>query len=76
MTKPLRVKTSDCSYEILVRIALRCGFIIFEGKKHCKVKTQSDQFITTIPRHSRLKRETAKAIVEAFKTFGANIDYS
>ena len=70
------VKIADCSYEEMVRIAQRCGFIIFEGRKHCKVKDHDGKFITTIPRHSRLKRETTRGIAEALNAAGANITYS
>lgn len=72
----LRVKTADCSYEQLVRVAKRCGFVIKEGKKHCKVKTVADELITTIPRHQRLKRETAKGVAEKFNAFGGRIEIS
>ena len=70
----LRVKTADCSYEQLVRIAKRCSFIIKESKKHCKVKTVAGEFITTIPRHQRLKRETARGIAKRLNEFGGNIE--
>lgn len=76
MTKELNVKTADCSYGMLVRLALQCGFEIVEGRKHCKVKTAEEKFITTIPRHNRLKRETARGIINALISFGADISYS
>lgn len=69
----LVLKITDCSYDRLLRIAERCGFKIKEGRKHCKVKTQDEIFITTIPRHNRLKRETVRGIAEAFIKFGAVI---
>ena len=75
MTENVRIKVTDCSYDILMRIATQCGFNIIEGRKHCKVKTAEGRFITTIPRHNRLKRETAKGIVEALNSSGANISY-
>lgn len=73
--KPLRVNTKNTSYDELVRTARKCGFLIFEGGKHCKVKTRDGKPVTTIPRHNRIKRETAKAIVEAMNSFGANIHF-
>ena len=76
MTENAHIKVADCSCDMLIRIATQCGFDIIEGRKHCKVKTAEGRFITTIPRHSRLKRETAKGIVEALKSFGANVSYS
>lgn len=75
MTDGIHIKVADCSCDALVRIAVQCGFNIVEGRKHCKVKTAEGRFITTIPRHSRLKRETAKGIVDAFNSFGASISY-
>ncbi len=75
MSKRIRVTVGDCSYAILVRIAKRCGFHIIEARKHCKIKTPEGGFVTTIPRHNRLKRETAKVIIEAFVSFGAPVDY-
>ena len=76
MKSGIYVKIADCSCETLARIAEQCGFDVREGRKHCKVKTAEGRFITTIPRHSRLKRETVKGIVEAFNSFGADIAYS
>ena len=72
--KRLRVNTKDTSYNELVRIAQKCGFSIFEGGKHGKIKTVEGRFVTTIPRHHRLKRETVKGIVEAMNSFGAEVD--
>lgn len=72
----LHVKTSDCSHDELVRIAQRCGFHIVEGRKHSKVKTRDNRFVTTIPRKSQLKRETARGIVEAMNGHGAGITYT
>lgn len=76
MSKELHVKTADCSYDTLVRLAAQCGFEIIEGRKHCKVKTAEGRFITTIPRHNRLKRETTRGIVNALISFGADISFS
>ena len=70
----LHVKIADCSYEQLTRVAKRCGFVIKEARKHCKVKTSTDKFITTIPRHQRLKRETARGIAEKLNEFGGKIE--
>lgn len=73
--RQLRVNTKDTSYDELVRVTRKAGFLIFEGGKHCKVKTGDGKPVTTIPRHNRLKRETAKAIIESMNAFGANIDF-
>lgn len=74
--KKIHIKTTDCSYDMLVRAAKRYGFVIVGGRKHCKVKTADGRFVTLIPRHSRLKRETARGIVVAFNAFGADATYS
>lgn len=76
MSKELHVKITDCSYYTLVRLATQCGFKIIEGRKHCKVKTAEGRFVTTIPRHSRLKRETTRGIVDALVSFGADVSFS
>lgn len=76
MDGELSVKVADCSCEKLVRIAEQCGFDVVEGRKHCKVKTLEGRFVTTIPRHKRLKRETVKGIIDAFNALGAKVSYS
>ncbi len=53
---------TDCSAEYLARKAKQFGFQLFEGKNHTKVKTAEGTLVTMIPRHSHLKRPTAKAI--------------
>lgn len=63
---------TDCSDKDLTKAARKLGFVLFEGKKHTKVKTASGEFVTTIPRHRLIKRPTAKSIVKAFKQHGAN----
>ncbi|HET6844940.1 MAG TPA: hypothetical protein VFK06_25135 [Candidatus Angelobacter sp.] len=67
--KGVEVRTADASHNELARIAERCGFRIKEGKKHTKIETQDGKFITVIPRHERIKRETAKGIAKAFQQF-------
>lgn len=76
MSASRNIKIADCSYEKIIRIAERCGFLVQEGRKHAKIKTRDDKFITAVPRHSRLKRETARAIVEALNAKGAAISYA
>ncbi len=71
--KLLIVKIADCSYADLIRTAERCGFVIRQGKGHCKVETTDGKWITTIPRHERIKRETARGIAKKFQEFGAEI---
>jgi len=73
--RQLKIKVTDCSYNDLVKAAQKCGFIVRRGGKHAKVKTIDGKFITTIPCHSRIKRETARGIAESFKQFGAKIIY-
>jgi hypothetical protein len=57
---------TNCSYKKLRKVAQKLGFFVFEGKKHCKIKDENNKFITMIPRHNEIKRETAKGIVEDF----------
>ncbi|MEK7124570.1 MAG: type II toxin-antitoxin system HicA family toxin [Patescibacteria group bacterium] len=72
--RELRVKITDCSYEKLLKIAKQCGFHDAGGKKHCKIKSKDGQFITTIPRHSILSKDTVKEILKRFNLFGAKIE--
>lgn len=73
--KGLRVNTKDATYDELVNLAKKSGFTIFHGKRHDKVKTADGKTVTTIPRHNKIKRETAKGIVKALISFGALIDF-
>ena len=74
--KRLRVNTKDATHDELVRLARKSGFTIFRGGRHDKVKTVQGESVTTIPRHNKIKRETAKEIVEAMVAFGAKIDFN
>ncbi len=71
--KPIEIKTTDCSGNNLIRAAEHCGFLVQQGKKHVKVKTAEGRFVAMIPRHSHIKRETAKGIAEALQKFGGNV---
>jgi hypothetical protein len=59
-----------------VKIAKKCGFGFFEGKKHTKIKTASGEFVTEVPRHTSLDKHTARGIIEAMIAHGAEIDVS
>jgi hypothetical protein len=72
--KKLRCKIKDCSCSELIKLAQKCGFTVVEGGRHCKVKTFQGILITTIPRHNRVDRFTAKEVVESFNRFGADIE--
>ena len=74
--RELRVKTTDCSCDDLLKVAKKCGFVDGSGKKHYKIETIDGKFITTIPRHSHLSKDTAKGILKRFILFGANIAIS
>lgn len=74
--KKLYINTKDASYDELVRLAKKSGFIIFQGGRHAKVKTIQGQSVTTIPRHNKIKRETAKEVVKMMIAFGAEIDFN
>ncbi len=71
--RELRVKTTDCSCDDLLKVAKKCGFADGVGKKHYKIETIDGKFIATIPRHSCLSKDTAKGILKRFNLFGANI---
>ncbi len=68
--KELVIKASDCSCDELIRTAGKCGLVVKSGKKHYKVEDIDGRFVTTIPRHSKLKRELVKGIVARFNQFG------
>ena len=68
--KELGINASDCSSDELIRTAKKCGLVVKSGKKHYKVEDINGGFVTTIPRHSRLKRELVKGVVEQFNRFG------
>ncbi len=69
----LKVKITDCSCDDLLKIAKKCGFVDGLGKKHYKIKSVDGKFITTIPRHTHLSKDTTKGILKRFILFGANI---
>jgi len=71
--RKLSVKTTDCSCDDLLKVAKKCGFVDGAGKKHYKIETIDGKFITTIPRHSCLSKDTAKGILKRFILFGAEI---
>ena len=70
----LSVKITDCSREKLLAIAWKCGFVDGKGRKHYKIKDKMGQFITTIPRGKKIKKETARGIIKRFNEFGAKIE--
>ena len=73
--KKLHVNTKNASCGELIIIAKKCGFIVKEGRKHCKVETSDGKFITMIPRHNPVKRETAKSVVASMNQCGAQITF-
>lgn len=76
MAKPLNVNTSQVSYGELKKIAEKCGFLIFHGNKHDKIKTRENKFISLLPRHSKLDKNIAKSVVEKMNECGAKITFS
>jgi len=72
--KKLRCKVNGSSSAALEKLAIKSGFLVFEGAKHCKIKTASGELVTIIPRHSLINPHTAKAIVKDLNDFGANIE--
>ena len=71
--KSISVNTANCSHGRLVRLAKRCGFVVFEGKKHSKINMVRGEFVTMIPRHEMLNRHTVKGILEDMNIHGAAI---
>lgn len=69
----LKVKVSECSYNELLKIALKCGFTYYQGSKHCKIKKETGDFITIIPRHNSISKHTVKGILQAYIKAGAEI---
>lgn len=74
-SKKQKVNLTDCSADKLKRIAEKCGFCIYNGRKHYKVKTVDGKFVTMIPRHNCISKFTIKGIINAFMAFGADIEY-
>lgn len=68
------VNTANASHKELVAIAINSGFIVYEGSKHTKIKTQSGEFITEIPRHSPINKHTVKNILKAMIVHGVDIE--
>jgi len=73
--KQLKIKIVDCSYGDLIKVARKCGFIVKQSRKHAKIETSDGKFITMVPRHNPVKKETAKGIAESYSQFGAKIIY-
>ena len=71
--KDVSVNPANCSHKELVGIAKQCGFDVFEGSKHTKVKDTQGNFITMIPRHETINKHTAKGIVADMNAHGAVI---
>ena len=76
MARKLQVNTSQTSSAELLGIAGKCGFVIFHGAKHDKVKTSQGKFISEIPRHSTIYKPIAKKIVAAMNKHGASITFT
>jgi hypothetical protein len=69
----LKVKCTDCSNEYVLKIAQECGFTVYHGAKHDKIKTSDGKFIATVPRSKHIKKPTARGIFNAFQDAGAEI---
>lgn len=75
MPHELRVNIAQTSNSELVSIAKKCGFVVFHGAKHDKIKTGDGKFITMIPRSSKLSRHLVKQIIKAMNDCGAKITF-
>ena len=74
--KQISVNTTSTSQRELEGVAAKSGFITFNGAKHIKVKTRKGEFVTLIPRHSKIDQKTANGIIDVMVRFGANIKKS
>ncbi len=68
-----KINPSNCCWKDLVNLAIKCGFTVFEGGNHTKVKSPSGELITTIPRHNNLDKFTVKGILKELIKAGADI---
>ncbi len=58
--------TSEVPSQQLVRAAEKLGLRVKQGAKHTIVVQVHTGLRTQIPRHSRVKRETARCVIEYF----------
>lgn len=63
----------EYTWKKLVNLAKKCGFVIFEGGKHTKVKQKNGKFITTIARHNKLKKPHIKGVLYSFEKAGCKL---
>jgi hypothetical protein len=68
----MQVKPADTSWRELKNLAEKCGFEIYEGGPHTKIKSQNGEFITTIPRHNKIDKDLARGILKRFRLFGCD----
>lgn len=66
----MKVDITDCSWKQLIILAEKCGFVLFEGGNHTKVKDENGKKITVIPRHNRLNSHTVRSVIQDFKKAG------
>ena len=71
----MKISLTDCSCKELIKLCEKCGFIVFQGRQHAKIKDSQGKLITTIPRHNKIKRETARAILKQLKENGCDIGW-
>lgn len=71
--KLIKVKCTDCNNKDILKICIRCGFVIYNRPKHDKIKTKEGKFITMVPRNNPIKKETARGIFTALQEAGAPI---
>lgn len=72
--KKLQANATDCGHAELEKLAIKSGFLLYQGKKHTKVKTRAGSFVAMIPRHEPISKHTVKGIVESMNGHGAEID--
>lgn len=63
----------EYTWKALVNLAKKCGFVVFEGGKHTKIKQKDGKFITTIARHNKLKKTHIRGVLNSFKRVGCDL---
>jgi hypothetical protein len=74
MAQKLRINPASASNKEFIKIALKCGFLVFHGAKHDKIKNAKGEFVTLVPRHKTINSPLAIKIIQAMNANGADIN--
>ena len=69
----MSINPAGCTWKELVNLARKCGFYLHDGGKHTCIKDKNGKLITTIPRSTRMNKNTAEGILKRFKRAGCDI---